>query len=52
MIFRSVFIQSLLDHASEENNYDVVIFQRDISEENKRPLKSLAAGHTNVSVHF
>lgn len=50
--YGGVFIQSLLDHASEENNYDVVIFQRDISKENKRLLKSLAAGYTNVSVRF
>lgn len=50
--YAGVFIQSLLDHASEENNYDIIIFNREISEENKRLLKHLAAGYTNVSVRF
>lgn len=50
--YTGVFIQSLLDHASEENNYDIIIFNRDISVENKRLLKCLAVGHTNVSIRF
>lgn len=50
--YAGVFIQSLLDHASEENNYDIIIFQRDISEENKRLLKGLAAGRANISIRF
>ena len=50
--YAGVFIRSLLDHASEENNYDIVIFQRDISKENQRLLKSLETGLTNVSVRF
>lgn len=50
--YAGVFIQSLLDYASEENNYDIIIFQREISQENQRLLKSLAAGYTNVSIRF
>lgn len=50
--YAGVLIQSLIDHASEKNNYDIIIFQRDISKENKRLLKSLAAGHANVSIRF
>lgn len=50
--YAGVFIRSLLDHAGEENNYDIIIFQRDISNENKRLLAGLAAGHTNVSIRF
>ena len=50
--YAGVFIRSLLDHAGEGNNYDVIILNRDISEENKRLLKSLAAGLTNVSIRF
>lgn len=50
--YAGVFIQSLLDHASKENNYDIIILQRDISEENKRLLKHLGSGHTNVSIRF
>lgn len=50
--YAGVVVQSLLDHADEKNNYDIIIFQRDISQENKRLLKSLAAEHTNVSIRF
>lgn len=50
--YAGVFIQSLLDHASEENNYDIIIFQHEISKENKRLLKSLADGHANVSIRI
>lgn len=50
--YAGVFIRSLLDHASEKNNYDIIIFNRNISEENKRLLKSLAAGYANVSIRF
>ena len=50
--YAGVFIRSLLDHASEDNNYDIIIFQRDISNENQRLIKSLAAGYTNVSIRF
>ena len=50
--YAGVFIRSLLDHVSEENNYDIIIFNRDISAENKRLLTYLAAGHTNISIRF
>ena len=50
--YTGVFIQSLLDHASEGNNYDIIILNRDISEENKRLLESIGAEHANISVRF
>lgn len=50
--YTGVFIRSLLDHASEGNNYDVIILERNISEENKRLLKSLVMGYANVSLRF
>lgn len=50
--YAGVFIQSLLDHAGGEHNYDIIIFEREVSKENKRLLKSLAAGHTNISIRF
>lgn len=50
--YAGVFIQSLLDHAGEANNYDVIILNRDISGENQRLIKGLAAGHGNVSIRF
>lgn len=50
--YAGVLIQSLIDHASEKNNYDIIIFQHEISKENKRLLKSLADGHANVSIRI
>lgn len=50
--YAGVLIQSLLDHAGKDHNYDIIIFNRDISRENQRLLHSLAAGHPNVSVRF
>ena len=47
--YGGVTIQSILDYASEENNYDIIIFESDVSEENKRLLKGLSTGHVNVS---
>lgn len=50
--YAGVFIQSLVDHASEENNYDIIIFQRDISKENQRLIISIAARYKNISIRF
>ena len=50
--YAGVLIQSILDHASEENNYDIIIMEREISQENKRLLTSLAAGRPNVSIRY
>lgn len=50
--YAGVFIQSLLDHASEEYNYDIIIFESEISKENKRLLRSFATGHANISIRF
>lgn len=50
--YTGVFIQSLLDYAGDESNYDIIIFERDISEENKRLLKSIVARRTNISIRF
>lgn len=50
--YAGVFIRSLLDHAGEKNNYDIILLERDISRENKRLLKTLAAECTNVSIRF
>ena len=50
--YAGVLIQSILDHAGEENNYDIIIMEREISQENKRLLTSLAAGRPNVSIRY
>jgi len=48
--YAGVFIRSLLDHASAENNYDIIVFEREISDENKRLLKSFETA--NLSIRF
>jgi len=50
--YAGVYIQSLIDHASSENNYDIIILEHDISDENKRLLLSLAKGRNNISIRF
>ena len=50
--YAGVFIRSLLDHAGKDHNYDIIILEREVSKENKRLLKGLAAGYTNVSIRF
>lgn len=50
--YAGVFIRSLLDHASKGNNYDILLLQRNVSEENKRLLKSLVTGYKNISIRF
>lgn len=50
--YAGVFIQSLIDHACPEKNYDIIIFERDISPENKRLLLMLRDKEENISIRF
>ena len=50
-VFAACF-QSLLDHISENYNYDVVLIQTDVSRENQEILSRMAAGYANVSLRF
>ena len=50
-IFAACF-QSLLDHVSPENNYDVLLLQTNVSQENKDILSAMAENHPNVSLRF
>ena len=50
--YTGVFIKSLLNHANKGNNYDIVILETEISDENKRILKQFEDGYTNVSIRF
>lgn len=50
--YAGVLVQSLIDHASAMRNYDIILFERNISIENKKLLKRLAFGHPNVSIRF
>lgn len=50
--YAGVMIQSLIDHAGDEHNYDILIMEREITKENKRLLEGLSAGRENVSIRF
>ena len=47
-----VYLQSLMEASSQSNNYDIIILEKEISEENKKLLKSLAEGRQNISIRF
>lgn len=50
-IFAACF-QSLIDHSSCENLYDVVLLHTDISKENQDILMQMIAGQTNLSLRL
>lgn len=50
--FCGTLIYSVIKNSQNENNYDIIIFERDISEENKRLLLSLITEKTNFSIRF
>ena len=45
-------IQSVLCQSRSENNYDILILERDISERNKKNILSLIEGRSNFSIRF
>lgn len=45
-------LQSLLDHAGENTNYDVILIQTDVTQENKSVLSAMAAPYHNISLRF
>ncbi|MEE1227990.1 MAG: DUF705 domain-containing protein [Lachnospiraceae bacterium] len=44
--------QSLLDYASDDYNYDVVLIESDVTKENKQTLLKMAKGRKNISLRF
>lgn len=47
-----VLIESILENARTENNYDIVVLEDKISKENKATILSLVQAKTNISVRF
>lgn len=45
-------IESVIENASAENNYDIVVLESDFSGDDKDELCSLAAGKENISIRF
>lgn len=50
--YAGVFIQSLINHAADNNNYDIIVLEREISDSNKSLLKLLINEHSNISIRF
>ena len=50
-VFAACF-QSLLDHASQDENYDVVLIQTNVTRENQEILSRMTVGYPNVSLRF
>lgn len=49
--YLTTVIQSILDNASKDKNYDLIVLTRDMSDENQYTIKTLYGGK-NVSVRF
>ncbi len=49
--YLSVCLQSLVEHASDEHYYDIVIFETSISDENKNILREYVQ-RNNISIRF
>lgn len=50
--YMGVTIQSLIDFSSTSHNYDILILNKDISEEDKAKCFSLIYGRNNFSIRF
>ena len=48
----TVAIYTLIEHTSNENNYDIVVFESGISEKNKQIMIDLAKDYDNISIRF
>lgn len=48
----SVLLQSIIDNASYDNNYDIIVLSQDITDENKQTLMEMCKSFTNFSVRF
>mgnify|MGYP004592535727 FL=1 len=50
--YMATTLYSILEHISDENNYDILIFTHDISVDNRKIIKDMAANMKNVSIRF
>lgn len=50
--YLDVMIQSIVENASENRNYDIIILYNDISEKNRDIITSTAQGKRNISIRF
>lgn len=45
-------LQSILDTSSSKYNYDIILIQSDVTDENKTTLQEMIRGYENVSLRF
>lgn len=50
--FTGVMVQSIIDHANSNDNYDIIILCCDAEDKLKRKMISLAKGKENISIRF
>lgn len=51
-IYLSAMLESIVENASAENNYDITVLESGIKDDNKKALQLLEEGHSNVSIRF
>ncbi|MCH5207650.1 MAG: glycosyltransferase family 8 protein [Oscillospiraceae bacterium] len=51
-VFACVTINSLIQNSSADNNYDIIVMNTDISENNMDKIQSISDGYDNVSIRF
>lgn len=52
VVYLYVFLQSLIEASSPQNNYDIIILEKEIQPENKKLLQTLQDGRKNISIRF
>lgn len=50
--YLSVFLQSLIEHCSPENNYDIIVFHKEIVPASMRRLTAIQKERENLSIRF
>lgn len=50
--YLAVCLQSIYNNIKEKNNYDIVIFHTDITEENKKFLQCMISSYENIRLSF
>lgn len=45
-------LQSVIEHTSSDHNYDIVLLQSDVTEDNQATLLKMVSGYPNISLRF
>lgn len=50
--YMSVAIRSLIEHASNDRKYDIIVFETDVEQDLQNKIKSMADKYENISIRF